>query len=83
MCREEWGVQPGCGSAAAPPWGREAPTGAELGRPTRPHLSCDNARFFGPRSLPRRMADADEEISMKANQNVAMDTHEIAMTGFL
>ena len=35
-----------------------------------------------PRSLPRRMADADEEISMKANQNVAMDTHEIAMTGF-
>jgi len=29
------------------------------------------------------MADADEEISMKANQNVAMDTHEIAMTGFL
>ena len=29
------------------------------------------------------MADADEEISMKASTNVAMDTHEIAMTGFL
>ena len=36
-----------------------------------------------PPPPPPPMADADEEISMKANQNVAMDTHEIAMTGFL
>ena len=39
--------------------------------------------YFGPAFPPRRPADADEEVSMKASTSVAMDTHDIAMTGFL
>ena len=36
-----------------------------------------------PPPPPPPPADADEEVSMKASTSVAMDTHDIAMTGFL